>query len=174
MECCCYEEQSTKSRVTYGILKELNEVALKHCRLELRIEHTQQVVVVVVVVLSHNQVRAHRTGSSHSGAEEYPREKHTQPKVVHGVYITADAINSCLHQKHIKVKLGVYDVPGPCRCIRLITHACRNQLFRLPPEEDYHVYRILHKITTHIRYHTPHRIRHPGDNFWGSKYSALV
>ena len=26
---------------------------------------------------SHNQVRGHRTGSSHSGAEEYPREKHT-------------------------------------------------------------------------------------------------
>ena len=28
---------------------------------------------------SHNQVRGHRTGSSHSGAEEYPREK-TQTK----------------------------------------------------------------------------------------------
>ena len=26
---------------------------------------------------SHNQVRGHRTSSSHSGAEEYPREKHT-------------------------------------------------------------------------------------------------
>ena len=26
-------------------------------------------------VSSHNQVRGHRTGSSHSGAEEYPREK---------------------------------------------------------------------------------------------------
>ena len=25
---------------------------------------------------SHNQDRGHRTGSSHSGAEEYPREKH--------------------------------------------------------------------------------------------------
>ena len=42
---------------------------------------------------SHNQVRGHRTGSSHSGAEEYPREKHTQPKVVHA-YITADAIHA--------------------------------------------------------------------------------
>ena len=40
---------------------------------------------------SHNQVRGHRTDSSHSGAEEYPREKHTQPKVVHA-YITADAM----------------------------------------------------------------------------------
>ena len=27
---------------------------------------------------SHNQVRGHRTGSSHSGVEEYPREKHKQ------------------------------------------------------------------------------------------------
>ena len=37
------------------------------------------IVVVVVVVCSHinsqNQIRGHRTGPSHSGAEEYPREK---------------------------------------------------------------------------------------------------
>ena len=31
---------------------------------------------------SHNPVCGHRTGSSDSGAEEYPREKHKQPKVV--------------------------------------------------------------------------------------------
>ena len=31
-------------------------------------------------ITSHNQVRGHRTGSSHSGAEEYPREKHKQSK----------------------------------------------------------------------------------------------
>ena len=42
---------------------------------------------------SHNQVRGHRTGSSHSGAEEYPTEKHKQPKVAHA-YITADAIHA--------------------------------------------------------------------------------
>ena len=29
---------------------------------------------------SHNQVRSHRTGFSHSGAEKYPREKHTKQK----------------------------------------------------------------------------------------------
>ena len=29
---------------------------------------------------SHNQVRGHRTASSHSGAEEYPREKHNNPR----------------------------------------------------------------------------------------------
>ena len=44
-------------------------------------------------ISSHNQVRGHRTGSSYSRAEEYPREKHTQPTVVHA-YITADAIAS--------------------------------------------------------------------------------
>ena len=39
---------------------------------------------------------------------------------------------------------------GPGRCIRLTTHAWRNQIFRLPPKEDYHVY-ILHvaSITSH-------------------------
>ena len=51
------------------------------------------VVVVVLTFNSHNQVRGHKTGSSHSGAEEYPRKKHTQPKVVHA-YITADAIHA--------------------------------------------------------------------------------
>ena len=44
-------------------------------------------VVVVVVVLTLNsqyQVRGHRTGSSHSGAEEHPTEKNTsKPKVAH-------------------------------------------------------------------------------------------
>ena len=29
---------------------------------------------------SHNQVRGHRTGSSHSGAEEYPRKKTHNPR----------------------------------------------------------------------------------------------
>ena len=59
---------------------------------------SQEPPIVRVLLLfshinSHNQVRGHRTGSSHSGAEEYPREKHTQPKVVHA-YITADAIHA--------------------------------------------------------------------------------
>ena len=31
---------------------------------------------------SHHQVRGHRTGSSHYGVEEYPREKHNKPRVV--------------------------------------------------------------------------------------------
>ena len=49
--------------------------------------------LIVVVLNSHNQVRGRRTGSSHSGAEEYPMEKHKQPEMVHA-YTTADAINA--------------------------------------------------------------------------------
>ena len=91
-------------------------------------------------IKSHNQVRSHRTGSSHSGAEEYPRENtHTTQR---GTRIYHSSRNSCLHQKHIKVKSGVSlrCARSTCRSVRLITHAWRNQLFRLPPKEDYHVY----------------------------------
>ena len=31
-------------------------------------------------------------------------------------------------------------MPGPYRCIRLITRVCKNRLYRLPPKKDYHVY----------------------------------
>ena len=42
------------------------------------------VVVVVVLINSHNQVRGHRTGSSRSGVEKHPREiNETYQKVVH-------------------------------------------------------------------------------------------
>ena len=34
----------------------------------------------------------------------------------------------------------MYDVPGPYRCIRCITRAWKNRLYRLPPKKDYHVY----------------------------------
>ena len=61
---------------------------------------------------SHNQVRGHRTVSSHSGAEEYPRGK-TQTKG--GTRINHSWRNLCLHQKHIKVKSGV-----SLRCARSI------------------------------------------------------
>ena len=41
--------------------------------------------MVVVISLSyrcHNQARGHRTGSNHCGAEEYPREKQNETKVI--------------------------------------------------------------------------------------------
>ena len=63
---------------------------------------------------SHNQVRGHRKGSSYSGAAEYPREKHKQPKVVHA-YITADAIHASTRNIYINVKSGV-----SLRCARSI------------------------------------------------------
>ena len=88
---------------------------------------------------SHNQVRGHRTGSSHSGAEEYPREKHKQPKVVHA-YITADVIHASTRNIKKGNRESVYDVPGLYWCIRLITRAWKNRLHRLPPKKDYHVY----------------------------------
>ena len=46
-------------------------------------------VAVLTLTLMHNQVRGHRTGFSHSGVGEYPREK-TEAKVVH-LCITAEA-----------------------------------------------------------------------------------
>ena len=53
------------------------------------------VVVVVVVVLTLTRIiKSVFTGQAPvSGAEECPREKHKQPKVVHA-YITADAIHA--------------------------------------------------------------------------------
>ena len=53
------------------------------------------VVVVVVVVLT--------VGSSHSGAEEYPREK-TQTKGGRRIYYSGR--NSCLRQKHTQSEIG--------------------------------------------------------------------
>ena len=44
-------------------------------------------------IISHTQVCGHRTGSSHSRGEEYPRENDGQPEVVRA-YITADSVDS--------------------------------------------------------------------------------
>ena len=54
-------------------------------------------------VNSHNQVRGHRTSSSHSGAEEYPIGKQNKPKVVH-VCIIAEA--SRTSTKKYKSEIG--------------------------------------------------------------------
>ena len=65
---------------------------------------------------SHNQARGHRTGSSHSRAEEYPSENHKQPKMVHA-YITADAVHASTRNMY-NLKSGV----SP-RCARSIPGA---------------------------------------------------
>ena len=60
----------------------------------LRIVHhvTGQCFCCCSRINSHNQVRGHRTGSSHSGAEEYPRERcrvtRTDPTVRFGHLLT--------------------------------------------------------------------------------------
>ena len=58
--------------------------------------HLLFVVVCWSHINSHNQVRGHNPGSSHSGAEEYPRENtHTTQG---GTRIYHSWRNSCLHQ----------------------------------------------------------------------------
>ena len=104
---------------------------------------------------SHNEVRGHRTGSSHSGAEEYPGEEHKQPTMVHA-YITFDAIHASTRNISKWNRESVYDVPGPHRCIRHITHAWKNRLYGSPPKKDYHVY-----ITRSIYYYAYARRRRP-------------
>ena len=77
---------------------------------------------------SHNQVRGVMTGSSHSGAEEYPREKtgsshsgaeeypreKTQTKG--GIRICHSWRNSCLRQEHIKSAIG----SQPTKCLVVV------------------------------------------------------
>ena len=58
-----------------------------------RTTYSENILLCCCSHINSQNVRGRRTGSSHSGAEEYPREKHTQPKVVHA-YITADAIHA--------------------------------------------------------------------------------
>ena len=51
-------------------------------------------VVVCSHINSHDQVRGHRAGSSHSGVEKHPREKRSEPKVVHMILVHAHIYHS--------------------------------------------------------------------------------
>ena len=92
---------------------------------------------------SRNQVRDHRTGSSHSGAEEYPREK-TQttqggtriPGISHLMQFMLPRPET--YESEIGSQSAICKVYT--WCIRLITRAWKNRLKRLPPKKDYHVY----------------------------------
>ena len=94
----------------------------------------RQVVVVVCYcshINSHDQVRGHRTGSSHSGAEEYPQGKNTnKPKVVHAyTYITADAI----HASARKIQKNEFESqPTMCQ-----VHTCAHVSILAPEKTDY-------------------------------------
>ena len=57
----------------------------------------EELLLLLMLLVSHfnsqNDIRGHKTGSSHYEAKEYLREKHNQPKVLHA-YITADATHA--------------------------------------------------------------------------------
>ena len=101
---------------------------------------------------SHNQVRGHRTGSSHSGAEEYPREK-TQTTLC-GTWCThiSQLTQFMPPPKTYKSEIGSQSTM--CQvctwCIRLITRAWKNRLYTVCHIRKTTTY-ILHvvSITTH-------------------------
>ena len=78
---------------------------------------------------SHNQVRGHRAGSSHSGAEEYPREKtQTKSNVVHA-YITADAFHASARNM---IQSHIGSQPTMCQ-----VHTGANDSLLAPGKTDY-------------------------------------
>ena len=61
---------------------------------KLRDTPAARVVVVLALTRINNQVPGHRTGSSHSGVEKYPRERtQTKPQGIHA-YVIDDAIHA--------------------------------------------------------------------------------
>ena len=66
---------------------------------------------------SHNQVRGHRTRSSHSGVEKYPRGK--DPKQTkRGTSIYHSGSNSCIRLKVQKIHLALARARSLTRCPR--------------------------------------------------------
>ena len=90
----------------------------------------------------HIQVRGHRTGFSHSGAEEYAREK-TQTNQRTRWYTHISQLMQMMPPPETCKKWNrepAYGVPGPYWCMRVITRAWKSRLYRLPTKKDYHVY----------------------------------
>ena len=109
-------------------------------------------------VNSHNQLCGHRTGSSHSGAEEYPREKNTnKPKVVHA-YITADAFHASARNIY-KVKSGV-----SLRCARsILVNTSHYSRLEKPWGSDRINVRLWHR-TAPLPLYTHNGLRYRGKN----------
>ena len=102
---------------------------------------------------SHNQVRDHRTGSSHSRAEEYPREKMqtNQRWFTHVSRLTQFMPSPETYKK--RNRESAYDVPGPYWTMVHTSHYPRLEkptVYRLPPKKDYHVY--ITRSTYHYAY----------------------
>ena len=99
---------------------------------------------------SHNQVRGHRTGSSHSGVEEYPREK-TQTNQRWYTHIS-ELTQFMPPPETYKSEIG--SQPTMCQIhtgayVSLLVPG-KNRLYRLPPKKDYHVY--IARSTYHYAY----------------------
>ena len=94
---------------------------------------------------SHNQVRGHRIGSTHSGAQEYPREKHKQSKVLHA-YITADAIQlTQFMPPPVTYKSEIGSPSTVCQVhtgsyVSLLSPKTEFGIYRLSPNKDNHAY----------------------------------
>ena len=114
------------------------------------ITYTTYIIVVCCCyshINSHNQARGHRTGSSHSGAEEYLTQTSQR------WYTRVSQLTQFMPPPETYKKVNresAYDMPGPYWCIRLTTRAWKNRLYRLPPKEDYHVY--IARSTYHYAY----------------------
>ena len=75
---------------------------------------------------SHNQVRGHRTGSSHSEAEEHPRETQTTRRW----YTRISQLTQFMSPPDTYKKWNresAYEVPGPYWCIRLTTRPWKSR-----------------------------------------------
>ena len=90
---------------------------------------------------SHNQVRGHRTGSSHSGAEEYPRENTHNPRwYTHISPLTQFMPPPELYKSEIGSHSTMCQVHACCAFFSLLTPGETNYynnilVFRLPPKQ---------------------------------------
>ena len=108
-------------------------------------------VVCCSHINSHNQVRGHRAGPSHSGVEDYPRKK---IQTNHKWYTNMSQLTQFMPppEKYKKVKSGV----SRRRARSVLIHTpqnsrLKNRLHRMPPRKDYHDY--IARITYHAHTH---------------------
>ena len=96
----------------YDRLRRVHHSMLLRClgwRKRKRVDHTLVVWCCCSHINSHNQVRGHRTGSSHSGAEEYPRRK-TQTN--QRWYTHISQLTQFMPPPETINRESAYDVPG--------------------------------------------------------------
>ena len=110
---------------------------------------------------SHSQVRGHRTGSSHSGAEEYPREE-TQTN--QRWYTHISQLKQFMPPPETYNKWNpesAYDVPGPYWCLRLTTCAWNTDYYTACHRGKTTTY-ILHVLVVPITTHMHVRLKSIG------------